>query len=263
MKFITSKDNLAYKKIKILATQAHARRKAEVTLLDGVHLCQTYLEKKGSPRQCIIDEAFQNNAEVQTIIVQCLALSVPCLVLPSALYQPLAQIENGVGLLFLIEKPTTVYPTLLNEGAVFLDRVQDPGNLGSIIRSAAASGISHIYCGIGTAQVWSPRVLRAGMGGHFSVNIYENVDLKSCISTANIPVLATSPYQAKVIYEIDLQGDVVWLLGNEGQGVSEELLALSTQRVMLPQYPNVESLNVAACAAVCFFEQLRQKNQIS
>jgi TrmH family RNA methyltransferase len=106
---------------------------------------------------------------------------------------------------------------------------------------------------------WSPKVLRAGMGAHFVLNIVENVNLASLIRSSTIPVLATSSHVAQSLYDTDLTRPVAWLFGHEGQGVADELMSLATHQVTIPQRPGVESLNVAASAAICFFEQVRQK----
>ncbi len=136
--------------------------------------------------------------------------------------------------------------------------MQDPGNVGSILRSAAAAGIKQVYCSAGTAFCWSPKVLRAAMGAHFVLEIFENVELAALVRASQIAVLATSGYAKQRVYDVDLRQPVAWLLGHEGQGVADDLMALATHRVVIPHAGRVESLNVAACAAVCFFEQLRQ-----
>ncbi len=181
-----------------------------------------------------------------------------CILLPLALYQGLSQVEHGIGILFVIATHEATLPAALTESAVLLDNLQDPGNLGSILRSAATAGIKHVLCSSGTAICWSPKVLRAGMGAHFLLNIVENVDLAEVMGSAKIPVLATSSHVEKRIYDIDLRQPVAWLFGHEGQGVAEDLLALATQQVTIPHLGAMESLNVAASAAVCFFEQVRQ-----
>ena len=149
-------------------------------------------------------------------------------------------------------------PETLTQSAVMLDNLQDPGNLGSILRSAAAAGVEYVFCSRGTAFAWSPKVLRAGMGAHFLLKIFENADLDELIRKARVPVLATSSHADKLLYEIDLKSPVAWLFGHEGKGVSAELLALASYRVAIPHRGAVESLNVAASAAVCLFEQVRQ-----
>jgi TrmH family RNA methyltransferase len=179
--------------------------------------------------------------------------------LPDALFGAVSQVEHGVNLLFLVETPSPVKPQALTVSAVLLDGVQDPGNVGSILRSAGAAGITQVFCSAGTAFCWSPKVLRAAMGAHFVLEIFENVDLAALIDASSISVLAMSGYAEQKLYEVDLRGPVAWLLGHEGQGVASDLMARATHRVVIPHAGQVESLNVAAAAAVCFFEQLRQR----
>ena len=258
MKPITSRENALYKELKQLAGSTQARRKAGRTLLDGVHLCQSYLELRGAPPQCVVSDSALANPEVAAIVAECEARQVACIVLPDALYGAVSQVEHGVGVLFVIDTPQRALPAALLESAVLLDNLQDPGNVGSILRSAAAAGIRQVYCSGGTAFCWSPKVLRAAMGAHFVLDIFEGVDLAALISGARIAVLATSGYAEQRLYDVDLKRPVAWLLGHEGQGVADDLLALASHRVAIPHRGRIESLNVAACAAVCFFEQLRQ-----
>ena len=258
MKNITSSANPLYKELKHLATNAHARRKAGRSLLDGIHLCEAYLQHVGLPAMCVVSQSALEHHEAAPLIAQCQAGAVAGIVLPDSQYQALSQVEHGVGLLFVIETPHVVVPAALTQSAVLLDNLQDPGNLGSILRSAAAAGIKQIYCSEGTASAWSPKVLRAGMGAHFILEIFEGVDLAALMASAQVPVLATSSYATQSIYQADLSGALAWLFGHEGQGVAEDLLQLASQQVVIPHRGQMESLNVAAAAAVCFFEQLRQ-----
>ncbi len=258
MKTITSRDNTLYKDIKRLAINSQARRKAGRSLLDGVHLCQTFLQFGGAPLMCITSESAMVLPEVTAIIAQCKSSAAQCIMLPNVLYDPLSQVENGIGILFVIATPAPQTPTKLTQSAVLVDQVQDPGNLGSILRSAAAAGIKEVYCSHGTAQAWSPRVLRAGMGAHFLMQIFENADLMGLLRSSDVQVLATSSHAKNTLYEVDLREPVAWLFGHEGQGVSESLLTLVTQTVVIPHLGAMESLNVAASAAVCLFEQVRQ-----
>jgi TrmH family RNA methyltransferase len=258
MKPISSRDNAQYKELKQLAGSSQARRKAGRTLLDGVHLCQTYLQLRGAPPQCIVSTSALDNPEVAQLLARCEQLHAECIVLTDNLYAPLSQVEHGVGILFVIDTPQRALPASLQESAVLLDQLQDPGNVGSILRSAAASGITQVYCSPGTAFCWSPKVLRAAMGAHFVLDIVENVDLGALVASSGIAVLATSGYAEQCLYDIDLRQPVAWLLGHEGQGVTPALLAQATHRVAIPHRGQIESLNVAACAAVCFFEYLRQ-----
>jgi TrmH family RNA methyltransferase len=261
MKTITSRDNAQYKELHKLAGSSQARRKAGRTLLDGVHLCQAWLQLRGLPEQCIVSESALQNPEVADIVGQLEARHGHVLGLPDALYNAVSQVEHGVGVMFLIDTPERAVTEPLSVSAVLLDNVQDPGNVGSILRSAAAAGIKQVYCSAGTAFCWSPKVLRAAMGAHFVLDIFENVDLAQLVSSSRIATMATSGYATQRLYDVDLKQPVAWLFGHEGQGVADDLLSLASQQVVIPHLGQVESLNVAACAAVCFFEQVRQ-NQV-
>lgn len=260
IKSISSRENPFYKELKQLATSSQARRKAGRTLLDGVHLCDAYLQHVGMPAFCVVSETAQTHPEVMAILERCEKKRTPCVALPDALYHALSQVEHGIGLLFAIDTPLPAKPPALMQSAVLLDNLQDPGNLGSILRSAAAAGIETVFCSKGTAFCWSPKVLRAGMGAHFILKIFENVDLEHLIAGSGIPVLATSSHARKQLYEIDLKPPVAWLFGHEGQGVAENLLVSATEQIAIPHLGAMESLNVAASAAICFFEQVRQKS---
>lgn len=259
IKSISSRDNPLYKELKHLAASSQARRKAGRTLLDGVHLCEAYLQKVGLPPLCIVGETAMLNGEVTVIVQQCSDRHTQCIVLPDALFHALSQVEHGVDLLFVIDTPEMQAPPRLTQSAVLLDKVQDPGNFGSIVRSAAAAGIKQVFCSAGTTFAWSPKVLRAGMGAHFLLEIFEGVDLSDLLGRTDIPVIATSSHAEKQLYELDLRQPVAWLFGHEGQGVADDLLARATHRISIPHLGDIESLNVAASSAVCFFEQVRQQ----
>ncbi len=260
VKIIQSRDNPLYKQIRQLATSAQARKKAGQTLLDGVHLCQAWLEYRDAPSICIVSDTAASHHEVLIILNACLERQVTCIQLPDALYAALSQVENGIDILFVVDVPIPSDVDSLSECALLLDQLQDPGNVGSILRSAAAAGIKKIFCSPSTVAAWSPKVLRAGMGAHFVVEIYEQCDLSALIQAASIPVIATSSHAKQTIYEHDLRKKFAWLFGHEGQGVSDELLALASVQLAIPHDHAIESLNVAASAAVCLFEQLRQTN---
>jgi TrmH family RNA methyltransferase len=259
VKTISSRENPFYKELKHLAGSSHARRKAGQSLLDGVHLCQAWLDLRGAPLHCVVSDSALANPEVSAIAQRCESMHAHVTVFPDALFGAISQVEHGVNLVFVVATPRPAQPPVLVESAVLLDGVQDPGNVGSILRSAAAAGIRQVYCSSGTAFCWSPKVLRAAMGAHFVLEIFENVDLAELARNAKVAVLATSGYAAERLYDLDLRGPSAWVLGHEGQGVADDLLALAKHRVAVPHAGQVESLNVAACAAVCFFEQLRQK----
>ncbi|HTH45331.1 MAG TPA: RNA methyltransferase [Oxalicibacterium sp.] len=257
-KNISSRDNPLYKELKLLAASSQARRREGRTLLDGVHLCETYLQKIGHPPLCVVSEEALQHAEAARIANACADGPVQCIVLPEQLFRALSQVEHGIDILFVIDTPVTAMPQRLSQSAVLLDNVQDPGNFGSIVRSAAAAGIRQIYCSPGTTFAWSPKVMRAGMGAHFFLQIFEGVDLADLLGKSDIPVAATSSHASQSLYDLNLTQPVAWLFGHEGQGVAPSLLERATHQIAIPHLGAIESLNVAASAAVCFFEQLRQ-----
>lgn len=259
LKPISSRDNLFYKELKQLAASSQARRKAGKTLLEGVHLCQAYLEQGHVPAACIVGEGALAHPEVAALLQTMRQDAGQGVLFPDNLFRVLSQVENGVAILFVIDTPKPVLPQALSENAVLLDRLQDPGNLGSLLRSAAAAGVRHVLCSPGTVFAWSPKVLRAGMGAHFQLQVHEQVDLENVVRQARIPVIATSPHSQHSLYQLDLTGPVAWLLGHEGQGVAAGLLAHARFQACIPHLGAMESLNVAACGAICFFEQVRQK----
>ncbi|MES2832179.1 MAG: RNA methyltransferase [Pseudomonadota bacterium] len=265
IKLITSRDNALFKELRQLAGSAQACRHAGRTLLDGVHLCEAYVRQVGMPRLCVVGETASKHHEVHAIQMLCETGGAACIQLPDILFNAISQVEQGIQLMFVIDVPgaksensaTQMLP--LQQPAVLLDNVQDPGNLGSILRSAAAAGVRAMFCSAGCASAWAPKVMRAGMGAHFSLTIAEDVDLASLMTNSMIPTVATSSHADNTVYALDLRSPVAWLFGHEGQGVKPELLQLATHQILIPQVDAVESLNVAASAAVCLFEQVRQK----
>ena len=153
---ISSRENPQYKQIRQLATSAQARRKAGTTLLDGVHLCEAWLQHKGAPAVCVAGENARANPEVAAVVAQCEQLGADCVWLPDALFAPLSQVDHGVALLFVVPTPVSGPLPALDCAALLLDGLQDPGNLGSILRTAAAAGLPRVYCGNGTVSAWSP-----------------------------------------------------------------------------------------------------------
>jgi TrmH family RNA methyltransferase len=165
-------------------------------------------------------------------------------------------------MLLLVDKIEAPMPERVMATCVVLDGVQDAGNVGSILRSAAAAGVQNVFCAPGTAYAWSSKVLRSGMGAHFLLNIFEDAEPADLIARLDVPVTITDSHGAKALYDCDLSGQLAWVFGNEGAGVSQAWRDAVTHRVTIPQPGGMESLNVAAAAAVCLFEQCRQQRGI-
>lgn len=257
MKRISSRDNPVFKSLRQWSRDAGARRDAGIAVLEGVHLADAFLRGGGVPRQVVVGASALDHAEVAALLSR--ASTDEPIVLDDALFASLSDLAQGVALLMVVERPQPAMPSWLVRSAVVLDRLQDPGNVGSILRSAAVAGIPDIYLSRDCAGAWSPKVLRAGMGAHFHLSIFEDVDLGALKATASIPWIATSPHADATIHRTDLRGEVAWVFGHEGQGLDAALMHDATA-VRIPQPGQGESLNVAAAAAVCFFEQVRQRD---
>jgi TrmH family RNA methyltransferase len=134
--------------------------------------------------------------------------------------------------------------------SVILDRVQDAGNVGSILRSASAFGFTQVLALTGTAALWSPKVLRAGMGAHFALRLHEGLEPVD-LAALQLPLLVTSSHDGMALAKVQLAAPCAWVFGHEGQGVCPELLKEAAQRIRIAQPGGEESLNVAAAAAIC------------
>jgi RNA methyltransferase, TrmH family len=255
MKCITSRDNARFKQLKKLAEFARERRKTGRTLLDGAHLLASSLAAGLVPELVAVCPAGMGNADVRPLLKK-----IPpdrLIEFSSELMKEISPVETPTGVIALIEIPRPV-PAVNPDFCLLLEDVQDPGNLGSILRSAAAAGVRVAWLSAGCCDAWSPRVLRGGMGAHFALEIVERVDLAEKLAGFSGLSLATSLQAEKSLYDIDLTGTVAFLVGNEGAGLSPELAAAAGERVTIPMPGRVESLNVAAAAAICLFERVRQ-----
>lgn len=256
MKVITSRDNPRLKALRALAADARRQRDEGRTLLDGPHLLKAFTAAGGMPDLLLVSESGYGRPEIAAILS---ALpEVETLLLRDSLFREISGISSPVGLLAQIPVPPES-PLPLLESCVLLDGVQDAGNVGTILRTAAAAGIHDVALGPGCAGAWTPRVLRAGQGAHFGLSIREHANLAAIVDAFPGKVAATVAHEGHSLYAVDLTGNVAWMFGSEGAGLSEDLLARAGLRVCIPMALGCESLNVAAAAAVCLFEMVRQK----
>ena len=226
-------------------------------VLEGVHLCQSWLQHAGVPELALFDvQRLESQAELRALAAR--LPSALCHTLEPRLAKGLSQVEHGQGVYFLAAAPARALPGRIDHCCLWLDRVQDPGNLGTLLRTAAAAGIAHAYLSRGSAWAWSAKALRSGQGAHFAMAIYEQVDLMAARGRLAVPLVATSLDDAQSLYDAPLPARCAWVLGNEGQGVDPALLKAADMRVFIPQSEGVESLNVAVAAGVCLFEQRRR-----
>ena len=257
MKKIQSRDNAFYKSLVKLAGSSRARRQSSSTILDGIHLIQAYAASGQTAQALIFRDSNLETAEVHGLVGTYAAEHT--YILADGLFDSVAQVATPTGIMALVSTPPPLPPPNRVGDAVLLEEIQDPGNLGSILRSAAAAGITEIFLSRKSIFAWSPKVLRAGMGAHFKLAIYEDINLPDLLVRRDGLALATDVAGGTSLFETKLHGPVSWIFGNEGAGVSPVLMQAADTRVHIPMPGRSESLNVAAAAAICLFEQTRQR----
>ncbi|WP_114662704.1 TrmH family RNA methyltransferase [Polynucleobacter necessarius] len=265
---ITSKENLLIKEIRLLQATGAKGQKARLagghTLLEGIHLIQTWV---GDPalKTLITSEVGLRNPEISQVAYEHLEYCPDTKVfqLDPALWDLLSDLVNAphiAGLLTLPPSSLTAPQSIstLNGDLLILDRIQDAGNIGSILRTAAAAGFTQMLALSGCAHLWSGKVLRAGMGAHRLLDLYEGWSTQQLLSAVTAPMLAATADAECDLYSLsdELQNPIAWVMGSEGQGVSEDILA-QAKGVSIPIDPRVESLNVSTAAAICLFETVR------
>lgn len=244
MKSISSRDNPQLKTWRRLAQDTTAYRKAGQFWLEGDHLCRAALERGVRPLQLVLTESFQAEQGDQWR-----GLTDQVFVLPDALFASLSGLESPARMGFVVDWRAG-HEVLPDAPTVVLDRLQDAGNVGAILRCASAFGYRQVLAIKGTAALWSPKVLRAGMGAHFGLHLVEGLDV-SALQALQMPLLVTSSHQGEWLHRAVLPWPCAWVMGHEGQGASEELMQRASTFVRIAQPGGEESLNVAAAAAIC------------
>jgi TrmH family RNA methyltransferase len=250
---ITSRDNPLLQRLRRLQADGAGYRREGMVWIEGEHLCSA-LRQRGLPaaHAVLADAAWADPA-----LADLARWAASVTVLPDALFGSVSALASPAGLGFLVETP----PVAAVDGAaptVVLDRLQDAGNAGSVLRSAAAFGFVQVLALKGTVALWSPKVLRAAMGAHFALRVVESLD-DADLATLTVPLLATSSHVGEPLHLARLPSPCAWVLGHEGQGVLPSLASRCALQLRIPQPGGEESLNVAAAAAVCFYESLRQR----
>jgi TrmH family RNA methyltransferase len=261
---ITSPANPLIKTLRKLATDSTAYRKAGQIWLEGDHLCSAAMARGIVPDQIIVAHSYFIEYK-HNVSAKWSYDARKIVVIADTLMASLSSLESPARMGFVLPLPAVgamdaAQPTNSNAqqqkgiksglNTVVLDRLQDAGNVGSIIRSAAAFGFAQIVALKGTAALWSPKVLRAGMGAHFALHLVEGADAAD-LSHLNLPLLATSSHQGSYLHATALPSPAAWIMGHEGQGVSPELAAIASLHLRITQPGGEESLNVAAAAAIC------------
>jgi TrmH family RNA methyltransferase len=257
MKLIQSRDNPRYKELMRLASSSRECRQAGMTLLEGEHLVEMYRDSGGRAAMLVASDAGTQQRKLRELFE-----STPAderLVLGERLVAGISRLVSASDIIAVVPVPAVDAWPEHPGTCVLLEGLQDPGNLGSIFRTAAAAGVGRIALSAGSASAWAPKVVRAGMGAHFRLAIHEGADLPAIASRYAGTVIATSPHARASLFSADLSGPTAWVFGNEGAGLSARMSEATSQQYAIPMPGAVESLNVAATVAVCLFEQLRQR----
>lgn len=261
MKTIASPENPQYRQLIQLQQSSRARKKLQLYVCEGNSLVQALADSS-----CQIDQIWIGidlSASPETVSTQVnQALSSLNLDNSVSVYGVSPQMLHKASTLDQTTGPIAVFkvPSVLRQAGdlLVLDQIQDPGNLGTILRSAAAAGVHNLHLSKGCVSAWSPKSLRAGMGAQFSLNICEQVSIDQLIPKTGFQVFSASSHAQNSIYDTDLRDPICWVFGNEGNGVSEQIL-METVPLKIPQPGGQESLNVAVAASICMFEMCRQR----
>lgn len=241
---ITSRDNPLLKRLRVLAQDSTAYRKQGQVWLEGDHLCRALLARGERPGMALFTETYWAAAEPALRLA-----AARNHIIPDALMAGVSGLESPAGVGFVWDLPASA-GFQADRNAVVLDRLQDAGNVGSILRSAAAMGFGQILALKGTAALWSPKVLRAGMGAHFALHLCEGLEVDD-LEALTLPLLVTSSHHGDFLHQARLPHPCAWVFGHEGRGVSSALEARRALSVRIAQPGGEESLNVAAAAAIC------------
>lgn len=249
---ITSRDNPLLRELRLLSEDPRVARSRGQVWIEGEHLCEAAYRRGRRASQAVVAQSAWDDPSIRHLA----RYASERVVLPDALFARLSPLPSPAGLALVIDIERDPSPDH-GAPALVLDRLQDPGNVGSILRSAAAFGVGQVWALRGTAWLWSPKVLRGGMGAHFSLRLVEGLtpeDLDRC----TLPIVATSSHARDDVTQVRLPSPCHWVFGQEGQGVAAEVAHRCALMVRIPQPGGEESLNVAAAAAVCLYESRRQ-----
>lgn len=253
MKHIASRDNAFYKQLKRLAQSGRERKQLGRTILDGVHLIESYEAAIGALETLVVSDHALEQPEIALLLQ-----NRDAVVLAEALFREAAVVDAPAGIMGIAAIPAA--PSLeFAIDTIVLDGVQDPGNVGTLLRTAAAAGFRQAVLSFDCAGAWSPRVLRAGQGAHFGIAIVETVNLPEFLTAYQGCVAVTHLAGTRSLFDAPLCSPIAWVFGSEGLGVSAEVAALAPMKIKIPMAESTESLNVGAAAAICLFESVRRR----
>lgn len=260
MQRIESRRNPRLRDLARLIASSRERRKARRCVLEGAHLIEVYCDRCGPPESVVVVEDLVARPDLAALLAR--MPDARTFAVTRALFAELATLPADVGILavVLVPEPSAAIAAA-GECCLLLEDVQDPGNIGTLLRTAAAAGATGVVLSPGCAFAWAPKALRAGQGAQFLIHIDEHADLprwSEHFAGAGGCVVAAVARGGLPPWQVDLRERVAIAIGNEGNGLSAALVARAAIRVTIPLAPGSESLNAAAAAAVILFERCRQ-----
>lgn len=251
MRRITAADNPHYKHLKRLARSARERRSSACCLLDGMHLIEAYGSHCGRPQEILVSESGLARTEIAAYLAGDRCADAITL-LSDRLFGDLALVDTPSGIMAVVALPQAGRAPDHEAETIVLDGVQDPGNVGTVLRSADAFGLDAVFLTNACADVYNPKTVRAAMGSLFRVPVYrmEPDEFLSLMHAAKLPVYAATLSEDSVsVRDISLARAAV-IVGSEGKGVSEYLRRMSDARVIIPMCGRAESLNAGVAASL-------------
>lgn len=253
LKTISSRDNPLVKRFAALSRSAPARKRDGMCLLEGEHLAQSYVGRVGTLEIIALRDAGALTP-AQAALAQ---RSREAVLVAPALFDSLSTLVSPTGVLAIATVPPP--PALFRTGFVLaLDEVQDPGNVGTLIRTAAAAGVAQVWLSQGCAFAWSVKTLRAAQGAHFHTQVLEDVDLHAALAAFKGERWATLPrdiggVKTVSLFDAKFSKNSALVLSNEGHGLSSAILPALTGGLRIPMAAGVESLNVATAGAIVLY----------
>jgi len=257
---VSSPQNPRFKETARLVESSRERRKTGRCVLEGEHLVAVYCHRIGAPETLLVVEEALDDPRIATLIERVPPHDV--LVVSQRMFSNIASLPADIGVLAVVRTPAPALPAP-GRFCLLLENIQDPGNVGTMLRTAAAAGVAQVLLSKHCAFAWSPKVLRAGQGAHFLTTIIEDVDLcawSAAFRVAAGRVVALVARDGRNIYDAELDRPLALAVGNEGGGLSDALCAQADVQVTIPMPGGMESLNAAAAAAIALFECVRRQS---
>ena len=257
MTYIESKDNNLFKHIKKLK-ERRVRDKEGLYILEGLRLIEEAIKAKVEIENIIISKDYEDKFE--DFLIKSNTLNIKTNILSNNLFTQIASTENPQGIIAIAKKKDNE-KTLSGDFYLICDKVQDPGNLGTIIRTAHAAGVNGIILTKGTVDIYNDKTIRSTMGSIFYIPIFyddKNYSIIKSLKEDGFNLVATSLAESKNFFEEDLKGKTILAVGNEGNGISDELFELADKKVKIPMPGGAESLNVSIATSIILFEKVRQ-----